>query len=279
MICVRHTLLPTMVDAKVCNSATSTTSTMRCYICGKTSKEFNDLKKTNVETPEALKFGLSILHARIRFFESILHMSYKLPIKKWQARSNEDKKIVKETKERIQKVFRQKTGLIVDIPKTGFGNSNTGNSSRRFFADPEAASEITGIDVNLIRRLKIILEAISSGHKIDEIKFAEFTRETAELYVNLYGWHPMTPTLHKVLVHGTTVIKHAILPIGQLSEEAAEARNKHFRSYRQDFSRKFSRELCNKDVLNRLLLTSDPFLSSVCENGHTKKASLSHQKL
>lgn len=72
----------------------------------------------------------------------------------------------------------------------------------------------------------------------------------------------MSPTMHKILRHGATVIDHAILPIGQLSEEAAEARNKHFRIYRQNFSRKFSREDCNKDVLNRLLLTSDPFLSS-----------------
>lgn len=60
---------------------------------------------------------------------------------------------------------------------------------------------------------------------------------------------------------GTTVIKYAILPIGQLYEEAAEARNKHYRSYRQNYVRKFSR--CNQDVLNRLLLTSDPYISCV----------------
>lgn len=34
---VKHT----MVDAKICNAATETTSTIRCYICGATSKEFN----------------------------------------------------------------------------------------------------------------------------------------------------------------------------------------------------------------------------------------------
>lgn len=54
-----------------------------------------------------------------------------------------------------------------------------------------------------------------------------------------------------------------VLPIGQLSEEAAEARNKHFRCYRQDFARKISRESCNQDIFNRLLLTSDPLLSSM----------------
>ncbi|CAH2088845.1 unnamed protein product [Euphydryas editha] len=72
----------------------------------------------------------------------------------------------------------------------------------------------------------------------------------------------MSPTVHKILMHGATVISHSILPIGQLSEEAAEARNKHFRLYRLNFSRKFDRVKCNKDIINRLLLSSDPLLSS-----------------
>ncbi|CAH1994580.1 unnamed protein product [Acanthoscelides obtectus] len=89
----------------------------------------------------------------------------------------------------------------------------------------------------------------------------------------------MTPTLHKILVHGSTVIKHAILPIGQLSEEAAEARNKHYRSYRTDFGREFSRTQCNQDVLNRLLLTSDPFLSCVRKRKQVKRQRFSTETL
>lgn len=128
--------------------------------------------------------------------------------------------------------------------------------------DPKLSSDITGIDYELIYRLKVILETISSGYEINLEKYEKYAEETACLYVKLYPWHPMTPTLHKVLVHGSDIIKNALLPIGQLSEEAAEARNKHFRSYRQDYSRKFSRESCNKDILNRLLLSSDPFFSA-----------------
>ncbi|CAH0561742.1 unnamed protein product [Brassicogethes aeneus] len=92
------------------------------------------------------------------------------------------------------------------------------------------------------------------------------------MYTNLYGWHPMTPTLHKILVHGATVIKYAIVPIGQMSEEAAEARNKNFRLYRQNYSRKFSRTLSNRDVLQRLLLTSDKFVS-LSKKSRTQKSS------
>lgn len=80
--------------------------------------------------------------------------------------------------------------------------------------------------------------------------------ETAKLYVQIYSWHPTTPTQHKILIHGATVIENALLPIGQLSEEPAEARNKHFRL-------KFSRESCNLDVFNRLLLSSDPLITSM----------------
>lgn len=81
----------------------------------------------------------------------------------------------------------------------------------------------------------------------------------------------MTPTMHKILMHGATIIEKALLPIGQLSEEAAEARNKHFRAYRQNFARKFSREQCNLDVYHRLLLSSDPLISSL----RPKKTSIS----
>jgi hypothetical protein len=40
---VKHTLLLTMIDVKVRNAATYTTSTMSCYICGETSKDYNNL--------------------------------------------------------------------------------------------------------------------------------------------------------------------------------------------------------------------------------------------
>lgn len=70
-------------------------------------------------------------------------------------------------------------------------------------------------------------------------------------------------TMLKLLTHGTTVMKRASLPIGMLFEEATKARNKHFRLYRMNFARKFSRKQCNLDVLNRLRLSSDPLITSM----------------
>lgn len=266
------TMLLTMVDGKVCNAATGTRSTLRCYICGQTSKDFNKMKNVENVDPENLKFGLSTLHARIRLFESLIHIAYKLPVDDLTVKSEENKKFIENTKKKIQNDFQSKLGLRVDFPKAGFGNSNDGNTSRRFFEDPELAAEITGLDASFINRIKIILECITSGFKIDVKKFSEYTKETAEKYVQLYGRHPMTPTMHKIFMHAPLVIEHALLPIGLLSEEAAEARNKHFRLYRQNFARKFSRVSCNVDVMNRLLLTSDPYISGKRKLTKNKKS-------
>jgi hypothetical protein len=249
-----------MIDAKVCNAATHTASTMRCYICGETSKDYNNLSTKKEVTPETLQFRLSVLHARIHLFESILHVAYKLPVQKWQLQSEDEKATVNQRKLEIQEEFRTKMGLLVDIPKPGCGNTNDGNMSRRFFADPELAGAITGIDVNLIYHFKVILEVISIEHKINTEKYSKYATVTAEVYVRLYPWHPMTPTMHKILIHGAIAVENTLLPMGQLSEEAAEARNKYFRLYQQNFARKCSRVSCNLDVRNRLLLSSDPVI-------------------
>lgn len=43
---VMHNLVLTIVDGKVCNALTDTTSTQKCYLCGATSKEFNSIDDT-----------------------------------------------------------------------------------------------------------------------------------------------------------------------------------------------------------------------------------------
>lgn len=152
-----HMLKMTMVDGKVCNAATDTKSTSKCYICGATSKSFNDLNKRNDVSSEALEFGLSVLHARIRIFESILHLAYKLPVQKYRQKKTTDEKALEtQRKSEIQVRFRNETGLLIDMPKANFGNTNDGNTSRRFFDNPELASEITGISFELIYRLSYI---------------------------------------------------------------------------------------------------------------------------
>lgn len=261
---ITHTPLFTMVDGKICNSLSDTKSAMRCYLCNATSTEFNDLDAI-LKIPirdEYLSFGISVLHAWIRLFECLLHLAYKLPTKSWRIKK-ETEDIVKKNKERIQNGFKNSLSLIVDKPKPGFGNTNDGNVARKFFQNSETSASITGIDVTLIKKLYIILQTISCGFKIDINKFNKFCLSTARLYVSLYPWCPMTTTLHKILMHGGAIISNFLIPIGQLSEEAQESRNKDFKIYRERFSRKTSRRNNMEDVFQRLLVSSDPLITSL----------------
>jgi len=91
-----------------------------------------------------------------------------------------------ERKKNIQNNFREKLGLWVDFPMQGFSNSNVGNTVRRFFKNHHISAEITGIDETLIIRFGVILQSLSSGQKINLIKFNDYCWDTANLYVRLW---------------------------------------------------------------------------------------------
>ena len=57
--------------------------------------------------------------------------------------------------------------MIIDKLRQGSGNTNDGNTARRFFFNADCSSEITGVDVNLTNRLYIILQTLSSGVMIN----------------------------------------------------------------------------------------------------------------
>lgn len=262
---VHHKMLLTMVDGKICKSITETKYTQKCYLCGLIAKDFNNIEKalSTVVVKSRLQFGLSVLHAWIRFFECLIHISYKLPLKKWQVRGSINKQIVTKQKQKIQKDFKTQLGLLVDKPKPGYGSSNDGNTARRFFQNAEISASITGVDEDIIKRFKTILMTIASSYNINEESFQAYALETAKLFVKKYPWYPMPPTVHKILIHGAIIIENALLPIGQLSEEAQEASHKFFKKYRESHARKCSRQKTNEDIIHGLLLSSDPIISSM----------------
>lgn len=262
---VTHNLVFTMLDGKTAQTVTRTPSSAVCYICKAKPSEMNDLDKISMKSidNEACKLGISSLHARIKFMECILHIAYNLPFQKWSAIEARNKILKQENKDRIQRAFKARMNLRVDAVQQGSGSSNNGNTSRRFFSNPALVADITGVDEVLIDRFRIILQIITCGQKVDSVKFQKFAWDTAEIFVQKYKWYFMPLTVHKVLIHGKDIIDAAVLPIGMLSEEAEEARNKDYRNYRLMFSRKCNRTATNTDVFHRLLASSDPYISSI----------------
>ena len=81
---VHYILTMTMVDGNVIHIASGTSSSQRCSMCGATPKAVNDMKTVVALPASNLEFGLSTLHCWIRCFECMLHISYRLPLRKWQ---------------------------------------------------------------------------------------------------------------------------------------------------------------------------------------------------
>ena len=262
----------TMIDGAVCHTLSGVKSTQTCYICGATPKLMNLPSVSNrISNIATSKYGLSSLHNWIRSFEFLLHVAYRLPLKCWQVRGETQKQIFNENKQKIQKEFKEKMGLIVDKPKPGFGSTNDGNTARTFFKNFMLSSEITGIEKSLIKKFYLINRIISSGFKINIEKFKELLEETNNLYLSLYPWYNIPTSINKILIHSPELIQSFTLPIEQLSEDALEGRHKDARNFREQHTRKISRPDTNYDLIKILLLTSDPLISTIRSGNKCKK--------
>ena len=155
---------------------------------------------------------------------------------KWQAGKEEDKQEKATMKASIQKAFKQQLGILVNMPKQGLGSTNGGNTARRFFENTQMSSLIIGVSEELIHRFHIILQTVLSGHEIDIEKFRSYVLATARHFIKEYPWYNMPTSVHRLLIHGPDIISLAILPIGQLSEDAQESTNKLIKQYRLGFS-------------------------------------------
>lgn len=118
---ISYELRLTMVDGKAVNAVSNNSSPRVCNICQAKPIQMNNKEtilglEVNIDS---LHYGLSALHAYIRCFECILHICYRLPIKRWDIRGEEARKKCEKIKQRVQTEFWKKLGLLVDFPKDG----------------------------------------------------------------------------------------------------------------------------------------------------------------
>lgn len=74
----------------------------------------------------------------------------------------------------------------------------------------------------------------------------------------------MPSSVHKIRIHSESILNHFIvLPMGQLSEDAQEARNKDYKCFCLRYSGKCSRTTTNNEIFYTLLYTSDLYIPSI----------------
>ncbi|XP_039233300.1 uncharacterized protein LOC120322325 [Drosophila yakuba] len=81
--------------------------------------------------------------------------------------------------------------------------------------------------------LKLLKESVNAE------EFGKYAEGTSHLLEATYPDKKMTPTVHKMLGHGKDLIEYQSLPIGELSEEAQEAKNKEYKKFRYSNPLKF----------------------------------------
>ena len=200
-------------------------------------------------------------------------------LKRWMVKGIENKKIYKEEKKRICMELKNELGLNVDCPAQGSGTTNNGNTARRFFANVEKVSRITQVDARLIHQLSVMLCSLNSGYDKNSTKYVEYAKKTASLFEELFCWFYMPVSVHKMLMHGSQVIKSLCISVGHASEEGLEGTHKIIRTAREHHTCKRSRIRSNTDLINWLLLISDPILVSFRKRSQHKLQQLPSEVL
>ena len=130
----------TMIDGKVLGFLVNEASSC-CSFCEATPTEMGDVQSC-IKRPlrdGVTEYGISSLHLWMRTADFVLHIAYKLKVKKARVASeSKDADKIKKRKERMQTQFYNKmNGLRVDFPSPNGGTTNDGPTCRRLFQDYE----------------------------------------------------------------------------------------------------------------------------------------------
>ena len=153
-------------------------------------------------------------------------------------------------------------GLPIFEPRAGgSGSSNDGNMCRRILRDhPDLVAEECQVPIEFVKGIYVIWIALASSLPICPEKFQNYCNSVKQVYLDNVGWYKLSPTLHKILEHGSLVIQlfpDSIMS-GVLSEEPAEASNKDVKHFQLNHARQDSHEHRNIDVFHRQMDRLDP---------------------
>ena len=82
---------------------------------------------------------------------------------------------------------------------------NIGNTSRRAFADPQAFSEIVNLDVDLVRDMATLLDAINCGFELSPEAFQARADDWLDRWhASNMSWNVLSPYAVKIIMNHVT---------------------------------------------------------------------------
>ena len=248
---------------------------------------FGKIQTHNYDTPKSFDYdpvmykhikhlGFCPMHRRIRTVENICHMSeikyakthfpqlyYAPPTK---ANPNPIKSTIKKAHEHFKAEFLRLLNLKYFVPDpVNGGNSNTGPSICRLLSNISISASILEISPVTLRLVGKCCHMINRTKFVKPHVFDKFARAAfSNLMSDLGNFANMSSTTHALFCHGSLYIKSVQedygLALGDMSENSIELGNKVNLKYRKMFSRKSAIKLETKDIMNRKLLMSCPYV-------------------
>ena len=113
----------------------------------------------------------------------------------------------------------------------------------------------------MVEDIKTLLICVSSRYKIDPVAYDRVALRAFQSYIRSYAWYNLSPTLHRLLIHGGEIARHLPVPTGLLTEEGLEKKHSDVKKGRRDHCRTTNRHDNMSDMLHRALDMSDPVLA------------------
>lgn len=163
------------------------------------------------------------------------------------------------------------------------GNTNTGNTARKFYLNAKTSAEILDLPVRLLRQTWHLLVALNQTHSFPSIE--EYKRRAAKAHKlyrkSLGSSKQMSAVVHVIYAHGADYLEWAEtvvgVPLGALSDGGTEAGNKTKKHHKHFHARRDSVVHSSWDAFHATMWRSDPLVLSFWEciqtvkRGHVRK--------
>jgi len=254
-----HQFILSMLDGKCLSAIGNITNTRECQICTRKHPHLDKPGEKFRDMEDRVASCLPALHMKLRMLEFILQIGFKMERRNYNAlkTSYKARKVEKELE------LQKKLKIFVNIVNPyGGGNSNTGNTARKFFRHHEEVANILGFDPRLMKDIYILILAYEHSDIIIREKVEILCGSIETRFKQLYPWVHWNPTFHKMIFHPNVLLTDTPIALGELAEEALEANHKFVKNSLETKSRKTSRLDTVGDTFRRALLRSYPTVAN-----------------
>ena len=136
---------------------------------------------------------------------------------------DEVKKAVSNVKKQYENLFWIECKAAIDYINPGYSSSTTGPNVQKAVKNPSTCATILNLDLEFVESIFYLCKALRSKGKPDMNLWKSKSLYVIDLYSALYSkFYNMTPSLHKILVHGCEMISLLKYGPAAYSEESQD---------------------------------------------------------